>query len=1430
MASITQYYSDKFGGNNKPSNNVTPTPTGNSQTSITTYASQIKTTPAVTPISKPTTPTVKPLSPTPKSIFDSNPINATSAGLSLSGPLAVHPNQPKLTFEQINSITKPISGVDKTITTIQNYFSDPKAPPVVKAVHDFTQNYIEPFYESNPVLRGVQKGIVSTFLGSSRKAADYFNKPIDKPVDNFSKGAYTTGQIIGTTVSYLGTGEVLQGLNLGRAALPILFATLGQTSSGPDLTVKQRLEKVPVDLFAGWLFSKVPGSEKLVSPEALKQLGLSSSIVGGQSFLDSLIEGLSPKEAAKVSAKMMVIAGLFHIGATATGLIGKSVIDSKFNSGVVEMTPEQARNAVINTSLENHPVGKEIIKSSIEAEAQGKNLKIDMGVAKKSAVSKTLNLDTPEGIKLNSPIELVDPKATLPTDTNPENPVDTNASITTYKGAIDKNTPVPEVQKAAADALIRKPETFRSDTEKQAYDQLKSDPIAMRDEYIQKFGNEVSTDNAIELFKGYNKSNYKEFQNPAYDLKNIVLDHLFESRKGVGNNTILITGGGPGSGKSTALGGTVPYKQNYPIVLDSTLGSISSIKDIANMLEKGYKIHIAYVIRDPVVAWKQGVLNRDRAVPENYHIKVHEKAQKNILELYDKYKNNPNVQIDFIDNTGPAGTAKPVSVDVVRKMQYNKDEIKKQIYESTDKKYNSGSLTEEKYKAFTGDRNSAANSGQSEQKSTEKVSASSDTSYQGKGNGLRKTVDYGINASNVNSEEIAKVSDENVRKILSDIKGNPNAEVTIYRATKGDTINKGDFVTLSKTEAEKYSKTKISKTPIPGVSVKTMVVRAEDLDYQKGLPEAQFAYNPKSATDKPKYDYQSTQLDLPTAEAKKIKDFAQTIPNDKLSIDKAEGVDGIEKDPHVTVVYGLNNNINVDQVKSAVGKFKPVELKLGKTSIFENPKYDVLKVDVSGDSLMELNKKIDSTLDVPGKKFNEYKPHITIAYLKKGEGAAYADNTTFEGDTITLDKLTFSTNSGEKIIVPLTDANNDRIITENLTQPPKSAEEVQSIIKKANDLIEEGHKKLQEQNTKNEYISSKLDLYSSQDLANIDSIKKIANSKSGQEGDIETLRKINPKLVDSVVEAVRVANKDYQNGSNLSDEKALNIALELPTRSDIKKSIPAEIKEAKQLLKDSGITITNEFANSKEINLADFEKQFNEANKQLPIPEGQAVFTKDSAERLYNNIKYIKSVDSTFFAAEPVGTGKLRESEAYRKVRDRLEEATREDVNYNRLNLAQDAENAMNFIAKNPDAALRVAFGMEAPPTGQTETAISIALADKAGREGKFKLQSQLEASRSLRQTRRGQEIVSERGRFNDDSPHRYIAELLDQRLTNLGRSLKDEVMSTIPTEHKKYVSPKKRAVEKIDNEVKKLKDILKKRDRNKIKMAQDVINSLICK
>lgn len=178
-----------------------------------------------------------------------------------------------------------------------------------------------------------------------------------------------------------------------------------------------------------------------------------------------------------------------------------------------------------------------------------------------------------------------------------------------------------------------------------------------------------------------------------------------------------------------------------------------------------------------------------------------------------------------------------------------------------------------------------------------------------------------------------------------------------------------------------------------------------------------------------KFDYQSTQLDLPKIGADKIIEFGDKIPENLLSKDPSDNYKaaqtGREYEPHVTVLYGLSNELTAEQLKNALKDVPPIEIALGKTSIFENEKYDVLKVDIVSDQLHKVNKLLQDKFDTPGQTFKDYKPHATIAYMKKGEASKYAGDTSLEGIKLTFDSLTFSTNKGEKIKIELAETQED---------------------------------------------------------------------------------------------------------------------------------------------------------------------------------------------------------------------------------------------------------------------------------------------------------------------------------------------------------------------------------------------------------------------
>jgi 2'-5' RNA ligase len=99
---------------------------------------------------------------------------------------------------------------------------------------------------------------------------------------------------------------------------------------------------------------------------------------------------------------------------------------------------------------------------------------------------------------------------------------------------------------------------------------------------------------------------------------------------------------------------------------------------------------------------------------------------------------------------------------------------------------------------------------------------------------------------------------------------------------------------------------------------------------------------------------------------------------------------GREDEPHVTVLYGLHTGSAAKVKKALADNERTVmTVRMGGLDIFENDDFDVLirKVERT-DHLTEVRKhlidKLETTIT-----FKDYKPHATVAYLKKGKGKEY---------------------------------------------------------------------------------------------------------------------------------------------------------------------------------------------------------------------------------------------------------------------------------------------------------------------------------------------------------------------------------------------------------------------------------------------------------
>tara|TARA_R110000772_G_scaffold43995_8_gene101298 strand:+ start:5652 stop:7304 length:1653 start_codon:yes stop_codon:yes gene_type:complete len=99
---------------------------------------------------------------------------------------------------------------------------------------------------------------------------------------------------------------------------------------------------------------------------------------------------------------------------------------------------------------------------------------------------------------------------------------------------------------------------------------------------------------------------------------------------------------------------------------------------------------------------------------------------------------------------------------------------------------------------------------------------------------------------------------------------------------------------------------------------------------------------------------------------------------------------GREKEPHVTVLFGLHSEVSDETIESIIDTWKQPEISFKNISIFEDNNgkgYDVVKFDIDNEDLNEMNKQLTElphTTDYP-----DYHPHITIAFVTAGKGEKY---------------------------------------------------------------------------------------------------------------------------------------------------------------------------------------------------------------------------------------------------------------------------------------------------------------------------------------------------------------------------------------------------------------------------------------------------------
>ena len=97
---------------------------------------------------------------------------------------------------------------------------------------------------------------------------------------------------------------------------------------------------------------------------------------------------------------------------------------------------------------------------------------------------------------------------------------------------------------------------------------------------------------------------------------------------------------------------------------------------------------------------------------------------------------------------------------------------------------------------------------------------------------------------------------------------------------------------------------------------------------------------------------------------------------------------GIERTPHVTVLFGIHPDVALSEIKKHLIPIRHIKCKSSVIDTFQTPKFDVVKFNIEGNYLKQMNKKLRENVDYTN-DHPEYKPHMTIAYVNPGNGDKY---------------------------------------------------------------------------------------------------------------------------------------------------------------------------------------------------------------------------------------------------------------------------------------------------------------------------------------------------------------------------------------------------------------------------------------------------------
>jgi len=165
------------------------------------------------------------------------------------------------------------------------------------------------------------------------------------------------------------------------------------------------------------------------------------------------------------------------------------------------------------------------------------------------------------------------------------------------------------------------------------------------------------------------------------------------------------------------------------------------------------------------------------------------------------------------------------------------------------------------------------------------------------------------------------------------------------------------------------------------------------------------------------YDFSSVHIDVPMDLSGEIIEWGKTqIPDNSLFKDLKNSFWGREDELHVTILYGIHSKDHQPTLQLLENE-KSIHVRLQNLHIFKEKWFDVVTISVDSYDLERLNAKLKGNVRYSN-RHKIYIPHITIAYVNKGEADRLQD-VTFSKTKFIVDVAVFSSKDGSRTSLKL---------------------------------------------------------------------------------------------------------------------------------------------------------------------------------------------------------------------------------------------------------------------------------------------------------------------------------------------------------------------------------------------------------------------------